>query len=268
MFAATRYQVFISSTYRDLKEERKQVMNVLLRLDCIPCGMELFSAADDSQWNIIKRLIDDCDYYLLILGGRYGSLAEDGVGYTEKEYDYAKKSGKPMISFYHENRANLFIEQTVPTAEEQCRLDKFYEKVKEPRMCASWTSADNLALEVFAGLSQLKTDRPAIGWVRSNQIPSFLLQIPPLTDPLSNTTWNFLGVNRQTINHFVFKNTGEVTCAHTYDQAIWRRIDDETILFGYGTESSYIVFKPELSDSTTMVGQHSSGRKRYLRKVK
>ena len=44
--------------------------------------MELFLAINDSQWNLIKELIDDCDYYILIVGGRYGSLNKEGISYT------------------------------------------------------------------------------------------------------------------------------------------------------------------------------------------
>ena len=53
-----RYQVFVSSTYRDLRVERMEVMTALLGLDCIPCGMEYFPAADETQWSFIKRLIN------------------------------------------------------------------------------------------------------------------------------------------------------------------------------------------------------------------
>ena len=60
-----RYQVFVSSTYTDLKEERRHVTQALMEMDCIPAGMELFPAADEEQWEFIKRVIDDCDYYLL-----------------------------------------------------------------------------------------------------------------------------------------------------------------------------------------------------------
>ena len=88
-----RYQVFVSSTYADLKDERQKVIQTLMELDCIPSGMELFPAMDEEQWQFIKNIIDDCDYYLLIIGGRYGSLAEDGISYTEKEYDYAIEKG-------------------------------------------------------------------------------------------------------------------------------------------------------------------------------
>jgi hypothetical protein len=74
-----RYQVFVSSTYADLKQERQRVIQALMEMDCIPAGMELFPAADDEQWAFIKRIIDDCDYYLIIIGGRYGSTTPEGI---------------------------------------------------------------------------------------------------------------------------------------------------------------------------------------------
>src|SRR5450755_3732066 len=96
-----RYQVFVSSTYQDLREERQEVIQALLELDCIPSGMELFPAANEDQWTLIKRVIDDCDYYLVIVGGRYGSLTTEGISYTQKEYEYAVEQGKPVLGFLH-----------------------------------------------------------------------------------------------------------------------------------------------------------------------
>lgn len=80
-----RYQVFVSSTFEDLQEERREVMQALLSLDCIPTGMELFPAADEESWELIKRFIAGCDYYVVIVGGRYGSVGPDGKSYTEME---------------------------------------------------------------------------------------------------------------------------------------------------------------------------------------
>ena len=62
-----KYSVFVSSTYEDLKEERQEVVNALLQMDCFPVGMEYFNASDQSQWDVIKSLIDECDYYVLII---------------------------------------------------------------------------------------------------------------------------------------------------------------------------------------------------------
>ena len=47
--AEKRYQVFVSSTYEDLQEERREVMQALLELDCIPAGMELFPAVGSQK---------------------------------------------------------------------------------------------------------------------------------------------------------------------------------------------------------------------------
>jgi hypothetical protein len=80
-----KYQIFISSTYVDLIEERQRVLRAILDMGHIPAGMELFSAADEEQFSYIKRIIDECDYYVLVVGGRYGSVDDDGVSYTEKE---------------------------------------------------------------------------------------------------------------------------------------------------------------------------------------
>ena len=102
-----RFQVFVSSTYDDLREERQEVMQALLELDSIPSGMELFPAANDDQWTLIKKVIDDCDYYLVIIGGRYGSRGPNGKSYTQLEYEYALSKDKPTIAFLHQNPGNL-----------------------------------------------------------------------------------------------------------------------------------------------------------------
>ena len=98
-FMRKKYQIFISSTYTDLAEERKNVQQAILEINHFPVGMELFSAASTSQWEIIKQMIDSSDYYVLIIGYRYGSKADDGIGYTEKEFWYAKKKGLPILAF-------------------------------------------------------------------------------------------------------------------------------------------------------------------------
>jgi hypothetical protein len=102
-----KYQVFVSSTYQDLQEERQEIMHALLELDCIPSGMELFPAANEDQWSLIKGVIDDCDYYIVVIAGRYGSIGPDGYSYTEMEYRYAIETGKPVIAFLHGNPTSI-----------------------------------------------------------------------------------------------------------------------------------------------------------------
>ena len=167
-----RYQVFLSSTYADLKEERDKVMQALMEMDCIPSGMELFPAMDEEQFEFIKRIIDDCDYYLLVIGGRYGSLTPQGISYTEKEYDYAIERGLKVIAFLHAKPDEIPAGKTERDPELMQRLIEFREKVSTGRLVKPWTRADELPGLVALSLQKTIKTYPAIGWVRANKLSS------------------------------------------------------------------------------------------------
>ena len=164
-----RYQIFVSSTYVDLQDERQQVLQALMEMDCIPAGMELFPAADEEQWEFIKRVIDDCDYYLLIIGGKYGSLSKEGLSYTEMEYDYAVEQELKIVALLHEDPENLPGTKIEIDSEAREKLTQFREKVSNGRLVKFWNRADQLAGLVALSLSKTIKMYPAIGWVRADQ---------------------------------------------------------------------------------------------------
>ena len=170
-----RYQVFVSSTYTDLIEERKEVTQAILKCDCFPAGMELFPASNKKQWEIIKKVIDDSDFYLLIIAGRYGSLGLDDngkkVGYTEMEFDYAVSTNKPIIVLLHDDPDSLPSKSVEKNESRRKRLDKFREKALAGRMVAFWNNKDQLHSAALNSLHQLKTNTlEAIGWIRADSI--------------------------------------------------------------------------------------------------
>lgn len=166
-----RYQVFVSSTYQDLVEERKEVIQALLELDCIPVGMELFPATDDDQWTLIKELIEDCDYYILIVGGRYGSLNSDGISYTQMEYEYANKIQIPTISFLNKSPDEIPVSKTDKNASKQKKLEEFRELASK-KMVKFWTTPEDLGSVVSRSLIKLIKTKPRIGWVKADKISS------------------------------------------------------------------------------------------------
>jgi hypothetical protein len=165
-----RYQVFVSSTYADLKAERQRVIQALMEMDCIPAGMELFPAQDEEQWAFIKRVIDDCDYYLLIIGGRYGSLTPDGVSYTEKEFDYASQRGLKAIALLHQEPDSIPVNKSDIDPELRKKLAAFREKVATNRLVKFWKTADELPGMVALSLSKTIKTYPAVGWVRGSSV--------------------------------------------------------------------------------------------------
>jgi len=160
-----KHQVFISSTYQDLIKERAQVMQALLELDCIPAGMEMFPATNEDAWTLIKDVISNSDYYVLVIAGKYGSVDSENVSYTEKEYDYAVSIGKPIISFLHENPAELSATKNESKEDKQVALKKFRDKVKG-KHCKFWTNPDDLGSKVSRSLVALRKKHPSDGWVK------------------------------------------------------------------------------------------------------
>ncbi|TAK98755.1 MAG: DUF4062 domain-containing protein [Verrucomicrobia bacterium] len=164
-----RYQVFVSSTYEDLKEERQHVLQALLETKCIPLGMELFPAASVEQWQLIRRVIEECDYYIVIVAGRYGSLSESGVGYTEMEFDYAVSMGKPVIGFYHKNPDSLPGSKLEKTDAGRERLKAFADKVKK-KLCRPWNSPAELGSAVKSAVLHELEFNPRPGWIRADAV--------------------------------------------------------------------------------------------------
>ena len=167
-----RFQVFISSTYADLKDERQAVIQAVIEMDCIPAGMELFPAADEEQWKFIRRVIDDCDYYIVIIGGRYGTLTDEDISYTEKEYDYAISIGLKVLAFVHERPKDIPIGKSDVDFNLRQKLDAFRNKVTKGRLVKMWNSVNQLPGLVTVSLSKTIKDYPAVGWVRSANLGS------------------------------------------------------------------------------------------------
>lgn len=170
-----KLQVFISSTFIDLKEERQAAVSAILKAGHIPAGMELFKAADKSQWEIIKRWIDDSDVYMLILGGRYGSIdPKTGVSYTELEYDYAVETNKPLFAVVIEESA---LEEKVKTngldfleRERPSELKLFKEKVLQ-NMSSFFHDLKDIRLTVMESLPEIAQMNNLSGWVSGDEVP-------------------------------------------------------------------------------------------------
>jgi nucleoside 2-deoxyribosyltransferase len=166
------YKVFVSSTSEDLREERAAVQKGLLQLGCFPVGMEIFPAADEETWDFIKSEINDSDYYVVLVAGRYGSEGSAGLSFTEMEYDYAIAQKKPAIGFVHADPGSIPMSKTEIAAEARAKLQKFIEKIKK-RPVRLFKNPHELALEVTTSFVQLIRDRPAVGYVRTDASVDF-----------------------------------------------------------------------------------------------
>ncbi len=158
-----RYQIFLSSTFKDLENERILLTQTILRKGYYPAGMEWFPGIDEEQFEYIKQVIDDSDYYVILLGGLYGTIASDGKSYTEKEYDYAVKKGKKIISMVQNNPAMIEEDD-----ERKIKFTQFHKKVTDKKLVSFWNNKEELASKFTTSLEHTIRKFPMQGWLRCN----------------------------------------------------------------------------------------------------
>src|SRR4051794_11101642 len=158
------FQVFVSSTFLDLKEERAAVVSALLQMDAFPAGMELFPAADDDAWTLIERVINSSDYYLLVVGGKYGSIdPETELSYTEKEFDLAVSLKRPVLAFLHADPDSIELGRSEKNEAAREKLERFRSKVESKKHVKYWRAADELAGQVALSFANFRQTYPAVG---------------------------------------------------------------------------------------------------------
>jgi hypothetical protein len=169
---AKKFQVFVSSTYTDLIPERQAVVEAILMAGHIPAGMELFAAGDKSQLEVIRRWIKDSDLYMLILGGRYGSIETDsGKSYIQLEYEYALELKKPVFAAVISDTA---LENKVganPAAQETDHKDLYqaFRAAVLSRICRFFDDYKDVKLIVHESIPEITRGRDLPGWIRGDQ---------------------------------------------------------------------------------------------------
>lgn len=163
------YRVFISSTYSDLVEPRKSIINTILSLGHYPICMETFVATHGHQIEFIRKQLNTADIYVIILARRYGSCMDgDNCSYTEHEYEYAKQIGLPILAFvcddnYNPSQMNL---KTEPQHEDA--WNKFAKKLKQEKLCKIWGKSEDLPSLISTAIVNLINDEIE-GWIRESK---------------------------------------------------------------------------------------------------
>ncbi len=170
-----KYQVFISSTYTDMRAERQAAVEAILDAGHIPAGMELFAASDKAQMEVIKGWIDESDIFMLILGGRYGSIEpESKKSYIQLEYEYAVEKGKPFFALYlTDNAIKAKVKGPLGIdAMEQVDSKKLNEfrAVVQSKLCAPIDEVKDIHVKTPKSIHSLAAKRDLVGWVRASSI--------------------------------------------------------------------------------------------------
>jgi hypothetical protein len=153
-------KAFLSSTFLDLVEERKAVLEALQKKRTSTLAMEYFVATPITPRETALENLRNSDVMILVIGFKAGSLLPDGSGstYTSAEYDELLRLGKEPLVFVKQKKRWW---QRLPTwrNEERDRrkrraLDDFKASVGEKWTWDYFTTPDQLALAVIQALDQ------------------------------------------------------------------------------------------------------------------
>ncbi len=214
-----KLQVFVSSTYTDLIEERQSAVEAILDAGHIPAGMELFKGGK-SQMKTIQKWIDNSDIYMLILGGRYGSIEDKSkLSYTQLEYEYAISKNMPVFAIVLED-SFLFakaIESGKKEIFESENIEKYnkFKEIVKTNVVRFASNKSDIKTIIHSHLKDIMDDPEydLIGWIKSNEC----------IDNLSKINQNDLyKIVNNTFQEITLRNTD--TDMSTYTKSVSKEI--------------------------------------------
>jgi len=186
------YTAFVSSTFRDLQDERQRLVRVLLDQRCVPLGMEFFPSAGQTQWPVIVDSIEAADFCIFVVAGRYGSLAPDGLSWTHREFREAVRQGKPIAAVLHSNPGSLAADKSEVDREARDQLQAFRKELEAQTTCRYFSNEADLVQAVASSVAALREDPRVEGWVRAGANPVVLQEADfDRVYDLVETTWRY-----------------------------------------------------------------------------
>ncbi len=128
--------------------------------------MEILPSTDERKWTLLRNVIGESDYVVVIVGNYYGTTDAAGMSYTEAEYRYALGAKIPTIPFL----LPFDEPEAVRLNGSGAKLDRLKEfrRTIEERAYRPSTPA-SLAGDVAAALSDSRERRHRPGWMRVSE---------------------------------------------------------------------------------------------------
>lgn len=155
-----KYQIFISSTYMDLREIRSIAYSTILEMGHIPVGLDIFQVSDDySTEKYVSKYIDSSQIIIIIIGDRYGSISKSGKSFVEEEYLYSVSKNKKVLFFINSHYRKV----------DDPNYQKFVNRILEKNLVVLWDNKDDFKIKLMSNISQVLTNYPpSIYWAKTS----------------------------------------------------------------------------------------------------
>jgi tetratricopeptide (TPR) repeat protein len=152
-------RIYVSSTFKDLKEYREKVRIILKQMSHEDIAMEYYVAEDKRPVDRCLEDVASCDLYIGIFAWRYGFVPK---GYdksiTELEYRKAAETGKKCLIFLLHGDAPWPI-SLVDMEKNVEKIVALRKELSDEKMVSFFKSSDNLASLVGAAVHKWENER-------------------------------------------------------------------------------------------------------------
>ena len=152
--------VFLSSTSRDLQDERKAVEAIVRRMKIPFVGMEYFGSDHRAPIDVCIQNLRECSIYIGVVGFRYGSeVPNSTMSFTELEYHEATKAGLPRLIYLKSKEAKVRVDSVDSDPKNRERLERFRSLIEANHVVSYFIDEKELASMVAADLHRLLVNR-------------------------------------------------------------------------------------------------------------
>jgi hypothetical protein len=144
-------KVYISSTYKDLREEREAAARAVLILKHHPVAMESMTAEEERPLDAVRSDIRECDVLVGVYGLRYGYVPPgETKSITHLEYEAAGEAGIPRLIFIRDEEAQ-YLPKNIDR--DLTQVEAFRAELQKNHVVSLFKSTEELKAAVLASLS-------------------------------------------------------------------------------------------------------------------
>lgn len=145
--------IFLSSTHKDLANERAAIENQINKLKQTFIGMEYFAAVEETPLQTSLRALSKSDIAIFVIGHRYGSIdPKSGKSIVENEYFTAVQNKKFIMVYLKDESIPILPNHLESDSKAREKLIKFKDKLKRKHHVVKFKTPEDLAANVSADL--------------------------------------------------------------------------------------------------------------------
>ena len=166
--------IFVCSTFADLVDERKAVLDAIRRLQLQHDSMEYFGARPNAALETCIDEVRRSDALLVIVGHRYGTIATSrGISFSQAEYEEGYAIGKPCLVYFRDDNVPVLPRYVEGDSGRSLLLESWKATLSARHTVATFRDSNDLALQVAADIARtleaLKSNRDKARTVAANE---------------------------------------------------------------------------------------------------